>query len=68
MGAEEFVVDMGFAPQAAARRAHVADIGGATGGAIFGLLATRIAVKQLTLCVLLGASVMIAGSAAVRRI
>jgi len=36
------------------------NIGGATGGAIFGLLATRIGVKPLTLCVLLGASLMIA--------
>jgi len=56
----KIVVDMGFAPQAAAGVLTWLNIGGATGGAIFGLIATRIGVKPLTFCVLLGASLMIA--------
>ncbi len=56
----KIVVDMGFAPQAAAGVLTWLNVGGATGGAIFGLIATRIGVKPLTLCVLLGASLMTA--------
>jgi benzoate transport len=56
----KIVVDMGFAPQAAAGVLTWLNIGGVTGGAIFGLIATRFGVKPLLLCVLLGASVMVA--------
>src|SRR5215469_16186596 len=56
----KIVVDMGFAPQAAAGVLTWANVGGATGGAIFGLIATRTGVKPLTLVTLLGGAVMIA--------
>ena len=49
----KIVVDMGFAPQAAAGVLTWVNVGGATGGAIFGLIATRIGVKPLTIFTLL---------------
>jgi benzoate transport len=55
----KIVVDLGFEPKAAAGVLTWANVGGATGGAIFGLTATRIGLKTLTLCTLLGASLMI---------
>jgi benzoate transport len=55
----KIVVDMGFAPQAAAGVLTWANVGGATGGAIFGLLAMRFGVKPLTVLVLLGGAFMI---------
>ncbi len=55
----KIVVDMGFAPQAAAGVLTWANVGGATGGAIFGLLAMRFGVKPLTVIVLLGGAIMI---------
>src|SRR6266699_2538417 len=55
----KIVVDMGFAPQAAAGVLTWANVGGAVGGAIFGLIATRLGLKGLTVCVLLATSVMI---------
>src|SRR5215469_3270295 len=45
----KIVVDMGFAPQAAAGMLTWVSLGGATGGALFGLIATRVGVKPLTL-------------------
>ena len=56
----KIVVDMGFEPRAAAGVLIWANVGGAVGGAIFGLIATRLGLKALTLCVLLATSVMIA--------
>jgi benzoate transport len=56
----KIVVDMGFEPKAAAGVLTWVSIGGATGGAVFGLLATRIGIKPLTIVTLLGASLMIA--------
>ena len=55
----KIVVDMGFEPRAAAGVLVWANVGGAAGGAIFGLIATRLGLKALTLCVLLATSVMI---------
>ena len=57
--APKIVVDMGFEPRAAAGVLTWANVGGAVGGAIFGLIATRLGLKALTLCVLLATSVMI---------
>ena len=55
----KLVVDLGFAPKAAAGVLTWANVGGATGVAIFGLLATRVSLKALTLIVLLGSSAMV---------
>ena len=55
----KIVVDMGFAPAAAAGVLTWANVGGATGGAIFGLLATRVDLRYLTIVTLVGASAMI---------
>src|SRR5215472_4370737 len=56
----KIVVDMGFAPQAAAGVLMWVSIGGAIGGALFGLIATRIALRPLTVCTLLAGALMIA--------
>jgi MFS family permease len=56
----KIVVDMGFAPQAAAGVLTWVSLGGATGGALFGLIATRIRVRPLAVCTLLAAAVMVA--------
>lgn len=56
----KIVVDIGFEPRAAAGVLTWLNVGGATGGAIFGLLATRIDLRRLTMATLIGASVMIA--------
>jgi len=55
----KLVVDLGFAPKAAAGVLTWANVGGATGVAIFGLLATRVSLKALTLIVLFGSSAMV---------
>jgi benzoate transport len=55
----KLVVDMGFAPKAAAGVLTWANVGGAAGVALFGLIATRIGLKALTLATLLGSSAMI---------
>lgn len=47
------VVDMGFEPKAAAGVLTWANFGGATGGAVFGLLALRFGLKPLTIAMLL---------------
>ena len=56
----KIVVDMGFAPQAAAGVLTWVSLGGAIGGALFGLIATRVPVKALTLFTLLAGALMIA--------
>jgi benzoate transport len=55
----KLVVDMGFAPKAAAGVLTWANVGGATGVALFGLIATRVGLKALTLVTLLGSSAMV---------
>ena len=55
----KLVVDMGFAPKAAAGVLTWANVGGATGVVLFGLIATRIGLKTLTIATLLGASAMV---------
>jgi benzoate transport len=54
----KIVADMGYAPQAAAMLTWVS-LGGAIGGAIFGLLATRLGLKALTICTLIAGALMI---------
>jgi predicted MFS family arabinose efflux permease len=49
------VVNLGFEPAMAAGVLAMANIGGATGGAIFGLLALRFGLKSVTGVMLLGA-------------
>ena len=56
----KIVVDMGFAPLAAAGVLTWVSLGGAIGGAIFGLIATRIGLRPLTVITLLAGSLMIA--------
>jgi benzoate transport len=55
----KLVVDMGFAPKAAAGVLTWANVGGATGVVLFGLVATRVGLKALTLVTLLGSSAMV---------
>jgi benzoate transport len=55
----KLVVDMGFAPKAAAGVLTWANVGGATGVALFGLIATRVGLKALTLVTLIGSSAMV---------
>jgi benzoate transport len=55
----KLVVDMGFAPKAAAGVLTWLNVGGATGVAIFGLIATRVGLKALTIVALLGSSLMV---------
>jgi benzoate transport len=50
--------DMGYGPQAAAMLTWVS-LGGAMGGALFGLLATRLGLKPLTICTLIAGALMI---------
>ena len=56
----KIVVDMGFAPQAAAGALTAVSLGGAVGGALFGLIATRTGLKPLTVAALLGGALMVA--------
>lgn len=55
----KLVVDLGFEPKAAAGVLTWANVGGATGVVLFGLIATRVSLKALTIATLLGASAMI---------
>lgn len=55
----KIVVDMGFEPRAAAGVLTWANVGGATGGAIFGMLAIRFGLKPLTMIALVVSSGMI---------
>jgi benzoate transport len=56
----KIVVDMGFAPQAAAGALTSVSLGGAIGGALFGLIATRTGVKPLAIATLFGGAFMVA--------
>lgn len=56
----KIVVDLDFAPSAAAGVLIWTNIGGATGGAIFGLIAQRVDLKRLTLVTLALSSVTVA--------
>lgn len=56
----KIVVDMGFEPRAAATVLTWANVGGATGGAVFGLLAVRFGLRPLTIITLLCSTAMIA--------
>ena len=55
----KIIVDMGYEPRAAAGVLAWLNVGGATGGAVFGFLATRINLRPLTIAVLIGATLMI---------
>jgi len=56
----KLVVDMGFAPKAAAGVLTWLNVGGASGVAIFGLIATRVSLKALSIVTLVGSSAMVA--------
>jgi MFS family permease len=55
----KIVVDLGFAPSAAGGVLSWLNVGGATGGTVVGLLATRFSVKRITLTVMLLSTVMV---------
>src|SRR3954470_16591571 len=55
----KIIVDLGFAQTAAAGVLLWVNVGGATGGVIFGLLAARIGLKRLTIATLIGSCAMI---------
>jgi benzoate transport len=56
----KLVVDMGYAPSTAAGVLVWANVGGATGGAVLGVLSQRFAVRSLTLALLVGSTAMLA--------
>ncbi|MEG3145352.1 MFS transporter [Sphingomonas sp. RT2P30] len=64
----KIVVDIGYPASQAATVLVWANVGGAVGGAIFGLLAQRFALKPMTVAVLAMSSIMVAlfGAAGVR--
>lgn len=55
----KIVVDMGFAPSAAAGVLVWANVGGAMGGAAFGLLSQRLRLRPMTVATLLGSSILV---------
>ena len=55
----KIIVDLGFAPTAAAGVLLWVNVGGATGGVIFGLMAARVGLKRLTIVTLIGSCAMI---------
>jgi benzoate transport len=55
----KIVVDMGFDPRTAAGMLTWVSVGGAIGGALLGLIATRVPLKPLTVVALLAGSLMI---------
>ncbi len=55
----KIVVDMGFAATAAGGVLVWANVGGAAGGAVFGLCAQRLGLKRLTIAVLAGSASMV---------
>jgi len=57
----KIVTDMGFEPSSAASVLVWANVGGATGGAIFGFLTQRYGLKGMTVAVLAISTVMVAG-------
>jgi benzoate transport len=56
----KIVVDLGYAQSAAAGVLVWANVGGATGGAVLGLLARRIGLRALTIVLLVASTVMVA--------
>jgi benzoate transport len=56
----KIVVDMGFTPSSAAGVLVWANVGGATGGAVLGLLSLRYGLKHLTMLVLVMSTIMVA--------
>jgi benzoate transport len=56
----KIVVDMGFTPSSAAGVLVWANVGGATGGAVLGLLSPRFGLKNLTMIVMVISTVMLA--------
>jgi benzoate transport len=56
----KIVVDMGFTPSSAAGVLVWLNVGGATGGAVLGLLSLRLGLKGLTMAVLAMTTVMLA--------
>jgi len=56
----KIVVDMGFAPSSAAGVLVSANVGGALGGAIFGLLTLKYDVRKLSILIMLISGVMVA--------
>lgn len=56
----KIVVDMGFAPASAAGVLVWANVGGATGGLVLGLLSLRYGIKTLTIIVLVLTTVLVA--------
>jgi benzoate transport len=56
----KIVVDMGFAPSSAAGVLVWTNVGGATGGAVLGLLTQRFGLKGLTIAVFIGSTLMVA--------
>jgi benzoate transport len=56
----KIVVDMGFSPASAAGVLVWANVGGATGGAVLGLLSLRLGLKPLTMFVLVMSTIMVA--------
>jgi benzoate transport len=56
----KIVVDMGFTPSSAAGVLVWANVGGATGGAVLGLLSLRFGLKHLTMIVLVMSTLMVA--------
>jgi benzoate transport len=56
----KIVADMGFAPSLAGQVLVWANVGGALGGAVFGLLTTRMELKKLTIIILVLTSVFVA--------
>jgi benzoate transport len=55
----KIVVDMGFTPASAAGVLVWTNVGGATGGALLGLLAIRFGIKPLTIAVMILSTVMV---------
>jgi benzoate transport len=55
----KIVVDMGFSPSSAAGVLVWANVGGATGGAVLGILTQRFSVKQLTIIVMILSTAMV---------
>lgn len=55
----KIVVDMGYAAAAAGGVLVWANVGGATGGAIFGLLARRLGLRRLTIFVLIASAALV---------
>jgi benzoate transport len=56
----KIVVDMGFTASTAAGVLVWANVGGAAGGAVLGLLTQRVGLKALTICWLLASTAMVA--------